>query len=255
MGLARLFPAFVAVDTRTSVWGLVLEAGLFAKLVLALLLVMSVISWSVIWERGRLLRRVAKADGAFLRAFRGGRRLAEARLLGAQYPDSLIAKVALAGASALESSGRSAADTDAVAIELASRAMQRARVEEMERLERHVSFLATTGSVAPFLGLMGTVWGVMTSFLNIGSQGSASLVVVAPGIAEALIATLAGLAAAIPAVIGYNSLVSRLRTLDGGAGSFVTEFADALFLEAAEPAHAAHGTRPPMDASRREARA
>jgi biopolymer transport protein TolQ len=251
MGLARLMPALVAVDTRTSVWGLVLEAGLFAKLVLALLLVMSVISWAIIWERGRLLRRVAKNDGSFLRAFRGGRRLAEARLLAAQYPDSLLAKVAQAGASALESSGRAAGDTDAVAIELASRAMQRARADEMERLERHVSFLATTGSVAPFVGLMGTVWGVMSSFLNIGVQGSASLVVVAPGIAEALIATLAGLACAIPAVIGYNSLVARLRTIDGGAGSFITEFADALFLESVEPSSA----RPPMDAPRREARA
>ena len=128
--------------------------------------------------------------------------------------------------------------------------MQRTRADEMERLERHVSFLATTGSVAPFVGLMGTVWGVMTSFLNIGVQGSASLVVVAPGIAEALIATLAGLAAAIPAVIGYNSLVSKLRTLDSGAGSFVSEFSDALVLEAASPPMAA---RAPMDARRREA--
>jgi biopolymer transport protein TolQ len=134
-------------------------------------------------------------------------------------------------------------------LELASRAMQRARVDEMERLERHVSFLATTGSVAPFVGLMGTVWGVMTAFLNIGVQGSASLVVVAPGIAEALIATLAGLAAAIPAVIGYNSLVSRLRTIDGGAGSFITEFADEVLLEATGEAR----SRPPLDARRREA--
>jgi len=249
MGLARLFPAWIAVDTRTSVWGLVLEAGLFAKLVLVLLLVMSVLSWSVIWERGRLLRRVAKADAAFLRAFRGGRRLAEARLLAAQYPDSLLAKVALAGAAALDGADRSAAGFDPLGLDLASRAMQRARVDEMERLERHVSFLATTGSVAPFVGLMGTVWGVMTAFLNIGVQGSASLVVVAPGIAEALIATLAGLAAAIPAVIGYNSLVSRLRTLDGGAGSFITEFADEVMLEAAAETRA----RPPLDARRREA--
>jgi len=249
MGLARLFPVWIAVDTRTSVWGLVLEAGLFAKLVLALLLVMSVLSWSVIWERGRLLRRVARADAAFLRAFRGGRRLAEARLLAAQYPDSLLAKVALAGAAALEGADRAPGGFDPMGLELASRAMQRARVDEMERLERHVSFLATTGSVAPFVGLMGTVWGVMTAFLNIGVQGSASLVVVAPGIAEALIATLAGLAAAIPAVIGYNSLVSRLRTIDGGAGSFITEFADEVLLEAA----GAPPARPPLDARRREA--
>src|SRR5215510_7979209 len=104
--------------------------------------------------------------------------------------------------------------------------MQRARTDEMERLERHVSIVSTTGSVAPFVGLMGTVWGVMTAFLNIGVQGSASLVVVAPGIAEALIATLAGLAAAIPAVIGYNQLVSRVRSIDNFAVAFISEFAD-----------------------------
>ena len=94
------------------------------------------------------------------------------------------------------------------------------------RLERHVGFLATTGSVAPFIGLMGTVWGVMAAFVNIGAQGSASLVVVAPGIAEALIATVAGLAAAIPAVVGYNHCLGRLREIGNGAAQFTSEFLD-----------------------------
>jgi biopolymer transport protein TolQ len=96
----------------------------------------------------------------------------------------------------------------------------------VNNLERHVSFLATTGSVAPFIGLMGTVWGVMVSFVNIGAQGSATLVVVAPGIAEALIATIAGLAAAIPSVIGYNHCLGKLREIGHAAGQFTSEYLD-----------------------------
>src|SRR5215510_9044420 len=104
--------------------------------------------------------------------------------------------------------------------------MDRSASEEAAELERHVGFLATVGSVSPFIGLMGTVWGVMTSFLNIGAQGSASLVVVAPGIAEALIATIAGLAAAIPAVVGYNHLIGRLRDFANNTGRFASEYLD-----------------------------
>jgi len=115
---------------------------------------------------------------------------------------------------------------NATRFEIAQRAMDRTAAEETARLERHVGFLATTGSVSPFIGLMGTVWGVMTSFLNIGAQGSASLVVVAPGIAEALIATVAGLAAAIPAVVGYNHLLGRLRDFANSTGQFGNEFLD-----------------------------
>src|SRR5438093_9800398 len=104
--------------------------------------------------------------------------------------------------------------------------MDRCANEGPSLLGRHVGFLATTGSVSPFVGVMGTVWGVMSSFLNIGAQGSASLVVVAPGIAEALIATVAGLAAAIPAVVGYNHLVGRLREFAHATGEFTSEFLD-----------------------------
>jgi biopolymer transport protein TolQ len=110
--------------------------------------------------------------------------------------------------------------------EIAERAMDRAANEETAILERHVGFLATAGSVSPFIGLMGTVWGVMSSFLNIGVQGSASLVVVAPGIAEALIATVAGLAAAIPAVVAYNHFTTRLREFANNTSAFASEYLD-----------------------------
>ena len=111
-------------------------------------------------------------------------------------------------------------------MELAHRAMDRAAADEVSMLEKHIGFLATTGSVAPFVGLLGTVWGVMVAFVDIGAQGSATLVVVAPGIAEALIATVAGLAAAIPAVIGYNHCLGKLRDFGNHATSFATEFLD-----------------------------
>ena len=212
--------------TRASIWALVLQSGPFAKGVLVLLLIMSVVCWGVIWNRARLYGRVERADRGFLAAFRRLARTADFRLVCEQHPHSLLARVAMVGQRALEQHPADAAGSAALRYEIAQRAMDRSASEETARLERHVGFLATTGSVSPFIGLMGTVWGVMTAFLNIGVQGSASLVVVAPGIAEALIATVAGLAAAIPAVVGYNHLLGRLRDLTNATGQFATEFLD-----------------------------
>lgn len=210
---------------RASIWGLVLQSGLFAKGVLILLLVMSVICWAVIWNRMRLYGRVEKADRDFLGSFRRLPRNADFRLVCEQHPHSLLARVAMVGQRALEQHPEQAG-SPALRYEIVQRAMDRGASEEIARLEKHVGFLATTGSVSPFIGLMGTVWGVMTAFLNIGAQGSASLVVVAPGIAEALIATIAGLAAAIPAVVAYNHLLGRLRDFGNATAQFATEFLD-----------------------------
>jgi biopolymer transport protein TolQ len=207
---------------RSSVPALVAQSGIFAKLILVILLVMSVYSWAVIWNRLRLYSRVEKADKAFLIAFRRIPKTADFRLVCEQHPNSLLARVAMVGQRALEQQPAEA--SIALRYEIAQRAMDRAASEETSSLEKHVGFLATTGSVSPFIGLMGTVWGVMTAFLNIGAQGSASLVVVAPGIAEALIATVAGLAAAIPAVVGYNHLLGRLRDFTNSTVQFANEF-------------------------------
>ncbi len=211
---------------RASIWGLVLQAGPFAKAVLIVLLVMSVVCWGVIWNRTRLYGRVENADRGFLGAFRRLSRNADFRLMCEQHPHSLLARVAMVGQRGLEQHPVDAVGSPALRYEIVQRAMDRSASEETARLERNVGFLATTGSVSPFIGLMGTVWGVMTSFLNIGAQGSASLVVVAPGIAEALIATIAGLAAAIPAVVGYNHLLGRLRDFSNATSQFATEFLD-----------------------------
>src|SRR5204863_3214961 len=150
----------------------------------------------------------------------------DCRLLCDQHPESLVAKVALAGQRTLDQLKPDPALSTTARHDLARHAMERSAGDETAALERHVGFLATTGSVSPFIGLLGTVWGVMSSFLNIGAQGSASLVVVAPGIAEALIATVAGLAAAIPAVVGYNHLVGKLRDITNATGQLTTEFLD-----------------------------
>lgn len=210
---------------RSTIPSLVAHASLFSKGVLLLLLVMSVYSWAVIWDRLRLYDRVLRQDEAFLTAFRRLEDTADCRLVAEQHPASVLAKAAIAGQRALEQYGRGQIGP-AARWELAQHAMDRAATDEVASLEKHVGFLATTGSVAPFIGLMGTVWGVMVSFVNIGAQGSATLVVVAPGIAEALIATIAGLAAAIPSVIGYNHCLGRLREAGTRAASFATEFLD-----------------------------
>jgi biopolymer transport protein TolQ len=243
MAIASLLPLPLAASARASVVSLVLQAGPFAKGVLALLFVMSVVCWAIMWGRARLLRRVALADDAFGRAFRARRGLGEARLTAAQHPDSVLGRLAVTGVAVLGERGGDGARIDPARVDFAARAMQRVRVHEMEILERHLAFLATTGSVSPFIGLMGTVWGVMTAFLNIGVQGSASLIVVAPGIAEALIATLAGLAAAIPAVVGYNHFVARVRSIDNLAAAFITEFADVALGE--QPVAEAHARAAP----------
>jgi biopolymer transport protein TolQ len=211
---------------RASVPSLVMAAGPFAKGILLLLVVMSVYSWAVIWNRMRLYSRVEKADQAFLGAFRRLPANADSRLVCEQHPSSLLARVALTGQRALDQHPASPNNTRALRYEIALRAMDRAASEETAGLERHIGFLATTGSVSPFIGLLGTVWGVMSAFLNIGAQGSASLVVVAPGIAEALIATVAGLAAAIPSVVAYNHLLGRLREFGNGTGQFASEYLD-----------------------------
>jgi biopolymer transport protein TolQ len=210
---------------RSTIPSLVAHASLFSKAVLLLLLVVSVYSWAVIWNRLRLYANVARQDASFLTAFRRLGDTADCRMVADQHPASVLARAALAGQKALDQYSPDHVGP-AARWELAQHSMDRAANEEVSALEAHIGFLATTGSVAPFIGLMGTVWGVMVSFINIGAQGSATLVVVAPGIAEALIATIAGLAAAIPSVIGYNHCLGRLRDFGNRAGSFTTEFLD-----------------------------
>ncbi len=218
-------PLNSGAGAAASIPELIAHASLFSKGVLLLLVGLSVYSWSVMFDRLRLYARVRAQDAQFLHAFRGTSNVEDLKLAALQHPVSVLAKTALAGQKAAEQHTAEALGA-AARFELVQRAMDRASDEAVNQLERHIGFLATTGSVAPFIGLMGTVWGVMVSFVNIGAQGSATLAVVAPGIAEALIATIAGLAAAIPSVIGYNHCLGKLREVGHSATQFTSEYVD-----------------------------
>ncbi|MFI5371081.1 MAG: MotA/TolQ/ExbB proton channel family protein [Candidatus Eisenbacteria bacterium] len=209
--------------THMTVQGLVLQAGPFGKLILLLLVGLSVWSWAIIWDRTRRYRSVRKADRNFLGAFRRIAPGSGLELLADHHPDSMLARIARAGQRALDQHPPDPSRA-LLRLEIVQRVMERAATDEETQLERGVGILATVGSVSPFIGLMGTVWGVMTAFLNIGAQGSAALAVVAPGIAEALITTIAGIGAAVPAVAAYNHLLGRLREFGNGAGAFTGEF-------------------------------
>jgi biopolymer transport protein TolQ len=192
---------------------LIWNAGPVAKFVLVVLALFSVVSWALIVEKWWQLRRVRSQTLGFLKIFREGRRTSGLQSVAKKYRDSPLAQIyAAAYQEAAEADDLD--DNDEVIgerLNAAQRAMRRTAGLEIAQLERYLPFLATTASATPFIGLFGTVWGVMSAFQGIGSQGSASLAVVAPGISEALIATAAGLAAAIPAVIAYNYFVNRVK--------------------------------------------
>ncbi len=195
------------------------NAGPIAKVVLGVLLVFSIVSWALIVEKWWQFRRVRRQTLSFVKIFREGRRPSVVQAAARKHRDSPLAQLYAAAYSEVSGlpdviehviddgdEGLAPERLDAV-----HRAMRRASGLEVAQLERYLPFLATTASSTPFIGLFGTVWGIMSAFHGIGAQGSASLAVVAPGISEALIATAAGLAAAIPAVISYNYFVNRVR--------------------------------------------
>jgi biopolymer transport protein TolQ len=180
------------------VLGILAVTGLVVKAVLVILSLFSVVSLGIILFKFRQVYRANSQSQRFLDFFWKVKRFDAIN-------DELVS-------------------TDLGGIENVSRALRRATNSEITRLERYLTFLATTGSTSPFIGLFGTVWGIMTAFEGIGRTGSASLAVVAPGIAEALIATAIGLVAAIPAVMAYNHFQHKIRVLTNEMDSFSTEF-------------------------------
>ncbi len=182
---------------------LILHAGYVVKGVLAILLFFSVFSWAIIFYKHRYFSKASKESDSFLRTFRAGRDMKglynAARALTLSPLASLFKSVY--------------ADESRTSREEVKRALRRYEALEAAKLQSYLNFLATTGSTTPFIGLFGTVWGIMDAFSGIGSAGSASLAVVAPGIAEALITTAAGLAAAIPGVVAFNYYLSRAKIM------------------------------------------
>lgn len=220
--------------SQGSIYRLILDASPFAKVILFVLLGFSVISWAVIIEKIRFLRAADQNSSLLLRRFREGARLEELSAISKQTPSSPFSSVLTGAVSELAmQSGSSpapkgSASASTIEITRVRSAMSRTASNEISKMESYLNFLATTGSVTPFVGLLGTVWGVMSAFLSMGLRGSATLAVVAPGIAEALIATVAGLAAAIPAVIAYNYFLGRVRGTQNDMTTFVSEFCDRL---------------------------
>lgn len=196
---------------QNGVLELILAAGPVAKVVLGILVGFSVVSWALIVEKWWQFRRVRRQSLAFLKIYREGRREAAVHAAVKKYRESPLAQIYAAACQEVGGPDEALDEPDETALDLARRAMHRAAGHEVAHLERYLPFLATTASAAPFIGLFGTVWGVMGAFHGIGQQGSASLAVVAPPIAEALIATAFGLGAAIPAVIAYNYYVNRVK--------------------------------------------
>lgn len=224
----------------TSVSEMVASAGPVAKAVLLVLLLFSIVSWAIITQKYLLFRKIRKQSAAFLSVFFEQRNLAVINAEAKSYSYSPLARMFVAGyrkvrshqklipagnphGAVIEEDIREPATMNELVEELQS-TLTRVAAEEVARLERALTFLATTGSTAPFIGLFGTVWGVMGAFQGIGARGSTSIGVVAPGIAEALIATAAGLAAAIPAVIAFNYYVNRVKAAATQMDSFADEF-------------------------------
>ena len=190
-----------------SILNLILQAGPIVKFVLLILLLFSVFSWAIIFYKFKFLSKVEKESDEFQRAFR----ISKDRDSLYQSTKKLTLSPLPNLFRSIYSLGSSAESLKEVNGEEVKRTLRRVEAVEAARLEKYLTFLATTGSTTPFIGLFGTVWGIMNSFRGIGRTGSASLAVVAPGSAEALIATAAGLVAAIPAVIAYNYYLSRTR--------------------------------------------
>ena len=213
-----------------SVLGMVLDAGLVVKFALLILLILSIVSWTIIFIKFRYYGKIRKENELFDSDYHRSGKLADVLPASKKYPFSTTAEVFRAGYTELTRMNRAQRETargeeiGLSSLDNVQRALNRSSSAEATKLESALGFLATTASVSPFIGLFGTVWGIMETFQSIGARGSATLAVVAPGISEALIATAAGLAAAIPAVIFYNYFLNKAKTMVQEMDNFADEF-------------------------------
>ena len=220
---------------QLSITDMVLNAGPVGKLVMLTLFIFSLLSWTIVIMKARLFKKVRLDSEDFVETFWNSANLSEAYTTASEFEYSPQAEVFIAGFGELEKINKirnrknDARAPETLDMQLATmdnlkRAVRKAASQKLNQLGSSLPFLATTGSATPFIGLFGTVWGIMASFHDIGQRGSASLAVVAPGISEALVATAAGLAVAIPAVIFYNYFSNKLDEIDGEVSNFSTDF-------------------------------
>jgi biopolymer transport protein TolQ len=227
----------VPLFSSNDVVQMILNAGLMVRFVLLLLLFFSVTSWAIIFYKYRLIRKARNESAYFLDLFWNRQSLSKAFAASKPLQFSPLARVfriaylelkkvnaSHSSSGGTENDGATTFKQDVAAVDNLKRALRRALNAELTGLNKALSFLATTGNTTPFIGLFGTVWGIMNAFRGIGLRGAASLAVVAPGISEALIATAAGLAAAIPAVVAYNYFNSKVRVLESEMHNFSADF-------------------------------
>jgi len=214
------------------------QTGPTAKVVLAILLFFSLVSWLIIIAKYIRLQRIRRQSGRFLDFFRKSKRFSEVNSVTVQLPETPLTTLFKSGYAELDAqikASRSEDMTTAIGagtsgrlmiknISGIERALERAAGAETSRMTKYLTFLATTAAACPFIGLFGTVWGIMMAFNTIGTSGSTSIVAVAPGISEALINTAAGLAAAIPALVAYNYFMGQIRLMRATMDDFSLEF-------------------------------
>ncbi len=217
-----------AATEHMSLWGLVSDASLVVQAVMACLVLASLLSWYLIVQRGVSLRRSERQSEAFLQRFRASGDLAllyrESQSRTAEGAEETpLQRIFVDGYQAFSQLQRQPQISGATVLEGVERSLYVSLAEQDERLDKGLAFLATVGSVSPYIGLFGTVWGIMNAFLGLSQVQQATLNTVAPGIAEALIATAIGLFAAIPAVMAYNRFSARGQTLSARQYSFANE--------------------------------
>lgn len=229
-----LLPGLISVDGALSsdIIQMILHAGPVVKFVMLVLFLFSITSWAIIFMKWRLVRKAREETAYFLESFWESTDMTKIFTESEDLPFSPVAHLFRAGYAEIVRMGK--IQTQSVAregnaamqplLDVVERSLKRATIDQSNRLEKALSFLATTGNTAPFIGLFGTVWGIMESFRGIGLKGAASLAVVAPGISEALIATAAGLAAAIPAVVAFNYFNSKVTVLKSEMDNFSSDF-------------------------------
>ena len=220
-------------QTTGNVVDLIRDASPVSQVVLVILVLFSIVSWAIVLYKAMGFRRIERQSATFLNVFRQSTKFSEVQAVCKSLDSSPLVGMFQAGYAELNLQLRQPAANSPASgparptlksLAAVDRALLRASSAEVNKLEKRIPFLATTASITPFIGLFGTVWGIMAAFFNIGSQGSTDLAVVAPGIAEALIATAAGLAAAIPAVYFYNHFTTKVKTYASEMDDFALEF-------------------------------
>ncbi len=218
----------IETSQQLNIFDLVLHSGPISLSVLLILLAFSLVSWAVVLTKWTTLRKAEAHSLAFLDIFRKSKRFSEVHAVCHELRVSPLAGLFLAGYNEINLQLKSNDDSETNArvtnLDSIARALARASSAETLKLENRLTFLATTGSATPFIGLFGTVWGIMNAFQQIGAVQSANISVVAPGVSEALIATAAGLAAAIPAVIFYNLFTNWVKRISTQMDDFTLEY-------------------------------